>query len=68
MKQKGVAVVVAAAPGEIDLFFCVLSLAMFIMITRLILDDGDTFAVTTLLTTVLGNHVQLSNAILCTQS
>jgi len=58
----------AVVPGQVDLFFCVLSVAMFGMVTRLILDDGNTFTIATLLMTVLRNHVQLSNAILNTHT
>ena len=53
-------------PGQVDLFFRVLSLAMLVMVTRLILDYGNTFATATLLTTVFSYHVQLPNAILYT--
>jgi len=40
---------------------------MFFMVAWLILDNGNTFAAATLLTAVLGYHVQLSDMILNTQ-
>jgi len=54
-------------PGQINLFFRVLSLAILFMITWLVLNNGNTFSTAALLTTVLGYHVQLTNAVLNTQ-